>query len=101
MPLEQAIAWAKTRTICGLNDWRLPAFYELNWVADRTRYLPAVDTAYFPPYRLGWFRTCKAAAFRPEQNGWVIAFRSGHALWVPHELRCCVRAVRSNRAKMH
>jgi hypothetical protein len=77
--------------------WRLPTVDELFALADRTKYAPAIDKAFFPKCASGWYWTNTPAASSPADYAWLVLFSGGNADWVGRDLRAFVRAVRPSQ----
>lgn len=74
---EQAEKACAEATLAGHTDWRLPAVEELFALADRTRYSPAIDTAFFPSCKSEWYWTATPYAASPSDYAWIVYFSSG------------------------
>lgn len=57
---EQALAWCQQATTAGYSDWRLPNKRELEHLADKSRYDPAIDPAFTEPGNKYWCGTTYA-----------------------------------------
>jgi hypothetical protein len=82
----------------GLNDWRLPTVEELFLLADRTKYSPAIDTAFFPGCKSDWYWTSTPVASSPGVFAWAVGFDSGNSDWGVHGYGIFVRAVRASQS---
>lgn len=91
---ENATKACEGLTLASANDWRLPTVDELFALADRTRYSPAIDTAFFPSCQRDWYWTSTAAAWS-SSAAWVVSFGYGVAYSGARDYTCFVRAVRS------
>ena len=80
--------------INGHDDWRLPTYEELVLLADRTRYEPAIDTAFFPDCKSDWYWTSTPVAWRSGAR-WLVGFGYGDSDANVDGSRARVRAVRS------
>jgi Protein of unknown function (DUF1566) len=60
----------------GYSDWDLPEVEPLFFLADRTRYKPAIDTAFFPDTHSDWYWTRTLAASAPSA-AWIVYFSGG------------------------
>jgi hypothetical protein len=89
-----ATAAAQACRIGGFEDWRMPTVEELFLLADRSKYRPAIDKAFFPSCKSDWYWTASPDASVPD-CAWVVGFGYGSASLGGRGRRCCVRAVRS------
>ncbi len=84
--------------LMGAKDWRLPTVEELFSLADRTRFNPAIDPAFFPDTPSDWFWTSTPDASSPADYAWIVNFYHGYAYYYYQDHTAFVRAVRSARA---
>ena len=97
------LTWKKAQTtvakldVAGFTDWRLPTVEELFMLADRTKYSPAIDTAFFPDCKSEWYWTSTPAASSPVVSAWGVGFGNGNALWNGQVSDGRVRAVRASQ----
>jgi hypothetical protein len=80
--------------LAGASDWRLPTVDELFALADRTRYEPAIDTAFFPACEADWYWTSTPWAGSPSDFAWIVLFEDGGADDGHRDGYAFVRAVR-------
>ena len=79
MTQPEAVKYAAGLQIAGFKDWRLPTVEELFLLADRTRFSPAIDTAFFPDCKSDWYWTSDRAAPSPGGYAWLVYFYYGYA----------------------
>lgn len=97
------LTWKKAQTavakfdVAGFTDWRLPTVEELFLLADRTKYSPAIDTAFFPDCKSEWYWTSTLAASSPGVFAWSVNFGGGYADWYSQDDNYLVRAVRASQ----
>jgi hypothetical protein len=98
------LTWKKAQTAvkklktAGFEDWRLPTVEELFLLADRTKYSPAIDTAFFPDCKSEWYWTSTPAAYSPGVYAWSVDFSLGNADWSHQANGYFVRAVRASQS---
>jgi len=95
MPISWALAvdWAEGLTFAGYSDWRLPNRRELESLVDSGKYDPAINTAYFPNTRAGYYWSGSTYA-GDEALAWLVNFYYGYVFGGPKTDACFVRAVR-------
>lgn len=96
MNFKKALAAPAKLTTAGFKDWRPPTVEELFCLADRTRYSPAIDTAFFPDTPSAWFWSSTVDASSSDY-AWVVYFDGGYSLWNHQGSESHVRAVRSGQ----
>lgn len=94
---EQAQEYCKLVNLAGHKDWRLPTRVELLSIADKSRYDPALNTAFkyiadsdYPWY---WSQTAYADG---SSYAWRVNFRDGYDRWGDVSNRRFVRCVRQD-----
>jgi len=91
----EAIDYCEALTLGGHDDWRLPNFHELYYIADRTKRNPAIDSAFQNvASRLYWSATTivDSKAF-----AWGVHFGDGSDHWDPKSDSYHVRCVRAGQ----
>ncbi len=91
---KKALEFPKTLKTCGFDDWRLPTAEELFSLADRTKFDPAIDVAFFPKCAGGWYWSSTVDASSPGVYAWLVNFYSGTAYYSGQGGEGLVRAVR-------
>ena len=98
MTWKDAGEHVKTLTLAGFTDWRLPTVEELFCLADRTKFNPAIDTAFFPKCEGGWYWSSTIDASSPGDCAWYVFFSYGYSLcYYLQSYGGLVRAVRSRQ----
>ena len=94
---EQAQEYCKLVNLAGYKDWRLPTRVELLSIADKSRYKPALNTAFkyiadsdYPYY---WSQTTYAD---DSSDARIVDFRGGDDGWFGVSHRRFVRCVRQD-----
>jgi seryl-tRNA synthetase len=94
---EDADKYCKNLELDGLKRWRLPTINELYYLADRTKYNPALDSRYFKS-KNSWYWS--ATPYSVKANGkykdhaWVVDFADGSYYFYPKSYSFFVRCVR-------
>ena len=91
---QAAQAVPTTLNVAGFTDWRVPTVEELFGLADRTRYSPAIDAAFFPETPNDWFWSSTVDASSPSVYAWIVNFNGGSSDWYGQDGEGFVRAVR-------
>ena len=91
---KKALKYPATLAIAGFSDWRLPTVEELFVLADRTKFNPAIDTAFFPKCTGGWYWSSTVDASSPGDCAWGVYFGNGNSFCTHQSLEGLVRAVR-------
>lgn len=68
--------------LCGASDWRMPVRRELQEIVDYGRYLPAIDTGYFPNTPSSWFWSVSQGPYTHATDAWAwaVLFTHGDAM---------------------
>ena len=96
MSFKKALAAPAKLATAGFKDWRPPTVEELFCLADRTRYSPAIDTAFFPDTPSAWFWSSTVDASSSD-CAWIVGFDDGYSGWGHRGDGFRVRAVRSGQ----
>jgi hypothetical protein len=82
--------------LCGLTDWRMPTVKELEGLASRDRYDPAIDTDYFPNTNATVFWSSSPNAY-DSSDAWGVFFYYGDSYASDRNGNRRVRLVRSGQ----
>lgn len=87
-----AISYCDAFVFASYSDWRLPSVDELLFIADQTRFLPAIDIAFFASID-SWYWSSTEIARNPAE-AWPVLFTDGsmpnfvHFKSTAHHVRC-------------
>lgn len=90
---KEAISYCKNLSLDGYNDWRLPTYNELYYLADRTKKDPAIDTNYFEARTDDWYWTITKTKW-DSSDAWLVNFNNGSGYDDGMSDDYCVRCVR-------
>ena len=76
-PQADCEAAAKACAVAGFSDWDLPTVDQLQLLADRSRYSPAINTDFFRDIANDWYWTKTAAAWS-SASAWGVHFDDGY-----------------------
>lgn len=82
------------RGLCGFSDWRLPTLEELASLVHFGRSAPAIDTAYFPNTKSGFYWSHSPDA-KLQGRAWAVNFQFGYSAPIPRDNGRHVRLVRN------
>lgn len=91
--IEEFVSRVNHQGLCGFHDWRVPTLPELASLVHFGRAAPAVDTAYFPGTKNGFYWSHSPDA-RLEQTAWAVNFQFGYSAPMPRDNGRLVRLVR-------
>jgi seryl-tRNA synthetase len=97
MTYKDADKYCKNLELDGLKRWRLPTINELYYLADRTKYKPALDSRYFKS-KNSWYWSITEYTVKAngeyKDHAWVVDFFNGGDLFTPESCSRFVRCVR-------
>jgi len=77
---QQAVDYCASLDLGGHTDWRLPSKKELMSIVDYGRSYPAINTAFFPDCRSGYYWSSRTYADYP-YYAWGVYFGYGYVYW--------------------
>jgi len=95
--IEELVSRVNRTSLCGFNDWRLPTLTELATLVNFGRSAPAVDLAYFPNTKDGFYWSHSPDA-KLGERAWAVNFQFGYSAPMPRDNGRHVRLVRDWRA---
>ncbi len=92
---EEAIDYCESLTLGGYSDWRLPNFYELYYLADRSKFDPSLSSVFQNSLsNFYWSSTAKA---EDTSYAWVVNFYSGYDYFNNKTGNMYIRCVRGGQ----
>ncbi|SFV68627.1 Chitinase [hydrothermal vent metagenome] len=76
MTWNDAIAYCQNLVLDGIENWRVPSYKELYYLADRTKYAPAIEH-YFNLETSSWYWSNTAYKIDISQ-AWIVNFNNGY-----------------------
>ena len=90
---REAIDYCELLTLGGYDDWRLPNFNELYYLADRSKANPAIDSKFHNVVSDGYWSSTSVVGH--EDSAWLVGFYFGGDGLVVKSHSYDVRCVRS------
>lgn len=91
--IEEFVSRINGRGLCGFSDWRVPTLEELASLVHFGRTAPAVDAAYFPNTKSGFYWSHSPDA-KLQERAWAINFQFGYSAPMPRNNGRHLRLVR-------
>jgi len=101
---EHDLMWGEAEGYClqlsldGFDDWRLPTYEELYYLADRNKFYPSIDETYFDEDG-EWYWSATLYKFEFD-TAWLVSFTSGYDSYqkkVNRNFARCVRNIGDNK----
>jgi len=90
---DSAKQYCSNLSIDGINNWRVPTYNELYYLADRSKYNPAINTDYFDVSTDDWYWTITKTKLT-SAKAWIVDFKDGSDYYYYLSLKNYVRCVR-------
>ena len=92
---DEAVKYCENLNFAGYSDWRLPSIDELISITDKTKFSPAINSA-FKNIASGEFLCYQSSTkyINDSSNAWVVDFVGGNDGWDSVFARSFVRCVR-------
>lgn len=91
--IEEFVSRVNKQGLCGFDDWRVPTLPELATLVNFGRVSPAIDTAYFPSTKDGFYWSLSPDA-ESVKMAWAVNFQFGYSGRMPRDNGRHVRLVR-------
>jgi len=90
---KDALSYCKDLTLSGFKDWRLPTFNELYYLADRSKFKPAINKKFFKAKNSSYWT---ATEYKNDlTRAWHVFFDDGGDFYNRKTNKVYVRCVRS------
>jgi hypothetical protein len=93
---DSLVDGSNAEELCGFADWRVPTINELENLASRDRYSPAIDTDYFPHTTASFYWSSSPYA-SGSSYAWYVYFYYGYSGFNYRSYNWSVRLVRSGQ----
>ena len=91
---DEAVKYCENLNFAGYSDWRLPSIDELISITDKTKFSPAINSA-FKYVKYDFYRSSTKFA-DGSSRAWFVHFKNGYADWSGISDRLFARCVRDD-----
>lgn len=94
---DEAVKYCENLNFAAYSDWRLPSIDELISITDKTKFSPAINSA-FKNIASGEFLCYQSSTkyINDSSSAWVVHFKNGYADWSGISDRLFARCVRND-----
>ena len=91
---ESAISYCESQSLANYTDWRMPTLKELRSIVEKSKFSPAIDSAFFPNTNSSAYWTSKTAPAVIKTLKWNVDFFGGDDTYTDMSVFNYIRCVR-------